>query len=107
MKTIFEMFAVGKMSYFSGSGGTSRFMNAPSYVHLGVAKRVPKYLKGTASLGLWYEKIDQIQLVGYTDSDWAGCIHDNKSTSKYVFTIDIRVISWNAKKQDVVAQSTT
>jgi len=38
------------------SGLLSRFMSSPSNVHMGVAKRVLKYIKGTADLDIWYSK---------------------------------------------------
>ena len=46
-------------------------------------------------------------MIGYADSDWAGSVDDMKSTSGYVFSIGSGAICWNARKQDVVAQSTT
>ncbi|GKA63134.1 retrovirus-related pol polyprotein from transposon TNT 1-94 [Tanacetum coccineum] len=39
------------------------------------------YLKGTPSLGLWYPKCSSFDLKGYSDSDYAGCNMDRKSTS--------------------------
>eukprot|EP00253_Pinus_taeda_P006250 PITA_06250 len=45
-------------------------------------------------------------LVGYTDSDWAGSVDDRKSTSSYVFHMGSGVISWASKKQSIVALST-
>lgn len=46
-------------------------------------------------------------MAGYANSNWAGSIDDMKSTSGYVFSIGSGAIYWNAKKQKVVAQSTT
>ncbi|RVW14603.1 Retrovirus-related Pol polyprotein from transposon RE1 [Vitis vinifera] len=85
----------------------SRFMSSPSNVHMGVAKRVLKYVKGTTNLGIWYLKTGGVKLDGYADSDWAGSVDDMKSTSGYAFTIGSGVICWNSRKQEVVAQSTT
>ncbi|GKB54423.1 hypothetical protein Tco_0905176 [Tanacetum coccineum] len=39
------------------------------------------YLKGTPSLGLWYPKCSGFDLKRYSDSDYAGCNMDRKSTS--------------------------
>ena len=88
------------------AGLLSRFMSSPSSVHMGVAKRVLKYIKGTTNLGLRYSKTGGVCLIGYADSDWAGSVDDMKSTSGYVFSIGSGAICWNARKQDVVAQST-
>ncbi|XP_015577125.2 uncharacterized mitochondrial protein AtMg00810-like [Ricinus communis] len=84
----------------------SRFMSSPSQTHLGAAKRVLKFLKGSADHGIWYLRTRDVNLIGYADSDWAGSIDDMKSTSGYLFSLGSGVFSWNAKKQDVVAQST-
>ena len=76
----------------------SRFMSSPRNVHMGVAKRVLKYVKGTTNLGIWYLKIRGVKLDGYADSDWVGSVDDMKSTSSYVFTIGSGVICWNSRK---------
>ncbi|KAL8167537.1 hypothetical protein V2J09_009036 [Rumex salicifolius] len=34
----------------------SRFMAAPTQLHLQAIKRVMRYLKGTTSLGIWYQQ---------------------------------------------------
>lgn len=84
----------------------SRFVNPPSDVHLGISKRALKYLKGCTKLGIWYSKTGGVQLEGYTNSDRVGCVDDNKSTSGYIFSIKTGIVSWSARKQDVVAQLT-
>ncbi|RVW75541.1 Copia protein [Vitis vinifera] len=71
-------------------GLLSRFMSSPSNVHMGVAKRVLKYVRGTKNLGIWYLKTGGVKLDGYADSDWVGSVDDMKSTSSYVFTIGFR-----------------
>ncbi|KAJ9678984.1 hypothetical protein PVL29_021029 [Vitis rotundifolia] len=70
----------------------SRFMSPFNNVHMGVAKRVLKYVRG-------------VKLDGSADSDWAGSVDDMKNTLGYVFTIGSGVICWNSRKQEVVAQS--
>ncbi|GLT33379.1 hypothetical protein SLA2020_079750 [Shorea laevis] len=84
----------------------SRFMSAPSKLHLVAAKRVLRYIKGTYELGLWFDSNQQGRLQGYADSDWAGSMEDMISTTGYVFSFGLGSFSWNSKKQDVVAQST-
>ncbi|RVW71674.1 Retrovirus-related Pol polyprotein from transposon TNT 1-94 [Vitis vinifera] len=83
----------------------SRFMNSPSKIHFGVAKRVLRYIRGTFDYGLWFVKKESKELQGYADSDWAGSLDDSKSTSGYAFSFGSGVFSWNSKKQEVVAQS--
>ncbi|CAI0412284.1 unnamed protein product [Linum tenue] len=86
----------------------SRFMESPTRQHMLAAKRVLRYLKGSASLGIWYSKGDgEDQLLGYTDSDYAGDADDRRSTSGYAFFLAGGVISWASKKQPIVTLSTT
>jgi hypothetical protein len=42
---------------------------------------------------LTYKKTDNLEVIGYSDSDFAGCADSQKSTSGYVFTLTNRVIS--------------
>ncbi|GKB29147.1 putative ribonuclease H-like domain-containing protein [Tanacetum coccineum] len=66
-----------------------------------------RYLKGKPSLGLWYSKDSPLELVAYTDSDYAGATQDRKSTTGGCQFLGNRLISWQCKKQTVVATSTT
>ncbi|BFG16559.1 hypothetical protein CerSpe_028330 [Prunus speciosa] len=50
----------------------SRFMQNPSQIHYGAAKRILRYLQGTIDYGIWYKPTTDPRLFGYTDSDWAG-----------------------------------
>ncbi|XP_031255127.1 secreted RxLR effector protein 161-like [Pistacia vera] len=85
----------------------SRFMNGPSEMHLKATKRVLRYIRGCADLGIWFRKAKKLNLYGYSDSDWGGSLDNMKSTSCYVFYLNSGAISWISKKQKVVAQSTT
>lgn len=53
-----------------------------------------------------YKFDGDLNMVGYSDSDWAGSINDMKSTSSYAFLFGSSIFSWLSKKQTVVAQST-
>ena len=57
-------------------------------------------------MDFFYKNIDDVKLVGYTDSDQAGDIETRKSTSGYAFHLGIDAISWSSKKQLVIALST-
>jgi hypothetical protein len=83
-----------------------QFLHAPTTLHLTAANRVLRYLKGTATYGLYYTK-GSLQLNGYCDSDWAGSPDDRKSTTGYGVYLGPCLISWAAKKQTVVAKSST
>ncbi|CAL2237858.1 unnamed protein product [Prunus armeniaca] len=55
---------------------------------------------------LVYQRQESLELVGYCDSDFAGCPDDLKSTSAFVFLLAGRAISWKSSKQSTVAAST-
>eukprot|EP00253_Pinus_taeda_P033253 PITA_33253 len=44
-------------------------------------------------------------LVGFTDSDWACDLDDQKYTAGYVFTLGFRPITWACKKQSAISLS--
>jgi hypothetical protein len=76
-------------------------------VHWVGAKHVLRYLCGTIDYGLDYQRGDGVRLVGYTDSDWAGCVSDRKNTSGCCFGLGSTVVSWFSRKQKSVALSST
>ncbi|GJX76633.1 putative ribonuclease H-like domain-containing protein [Tanacetum coccineum] len=75
--------------------------------HLHVVKRIFRYLKGQPKLGLWYPKDSPFDLVAYTDSYYARASLDRKSTTGGCQFLGSRLISWQCKKQTMVANSTT
>ena len=83
----------------------SQFMVEPRRVHWVAAKHVLRYLQGTLDYGLDYRQGDGVRLAGYTDSDWAGCASDRKSTSRRCFGLGSAVVSWFSRKQKSVALS--
>uniref|UniRef100_UPI001CB948C2 uncharacterized mitochondrial protein AtMg00810-like n=1 Tax=Erigeron canadensis TaxID=72917 RepID=UPI001CB948C2 len=84
----------------------ARYQASPRESHLLAVKRIFKYLKGTSSLGLWYPKESSFDLVAYSDSDYAGCMLDRKSTSGGCQLLGGRLTSWSSKKQHTVSIST-
>nr|GEV07956.1 putative ribonuclease H-like domain-containing protein [Tanacetum cinerariifolium] len=66
-----------------------------------------RYLKGKPHLGLWYLRDSPFNLVAYSDSDYAGASLDMKSTIGGCQFLGYRLVSWQCKKQTIVATSTT
>nr|GEX63366.1 hypothetical protein [Tanacetum cinerariifolium] len=85
----------------------ARFQVTPKASHLHAVKKIFGYLKGKPHLGLWYSKCSPFDLVAYPDSDYAGASLDIKSTTRGCQSLGCRLISWQCKKQTVVATSST
>ncbi|GJT78139.1 putative ribonuclease H-like domain-containing protein [Tanacetum coccineum] len=85
----------------------ARFQVTPKVSHLHAVKRIFRYLKGQPKLGLWYPRDSSFDLVAYSDSDYAGASLDRKSTTRGCQFLGCRLISWQCKKQTMVATSST
>ncbi|XP_048128416.1 secreted RxLR effector protein 161-like [Rhodamnia argentea] len=84
----------------------SSYMENPTEKYLQATKRILRYLRGIATFGLFYKKGEKSELLGFTDSDYAGDMDDRKSTSGYVFMLGSGAVSWCSKKQPIVTLST-
>ena len=62
-----------------------RYQSDPGLDHWKAVKKVLKYLQGTKDYMLMYRRTDKLEIVGYLDSDFFGCVDSQKSTSGYVF----------------------
>ncbi|XP_070664630.1 uncharacterized protein [Malus domestica] len=63
-----------------------RFMQNPSKIHMGTAKRVLRYVQGTLDYGIKYEMGKLTILIGFCDNGWGGSEDDSRNTSGYAFT---------------------
>jgi hypothetical protein len=84
----------------------ARFQSNPRECHLVAVKRILRYLVATHCFGIWYPKGSTFDLIGYLDSDYAGCKVDRKSTSGTCQFLGRSLVSWSSKKQTFVALST-
>nr|GEX05912.1 putative reverse transcriptase, RNA-dependent DNA polymerase [Tanacetum cinerariifolium] len=85
----------------------ARHQVTPKECHLHAVKRIFRYLKGHPKLGIWYPKESPFNLVAFSDSDYGGATQDRKSTTRGCQFLGRRLISWQCKKQTIVATSTT
>ncbi|CAN1345666.1 Retrovirus-related Pol polyprotein from transposon TNT 1-94 [Linum perenne] len=84
----------------------ARFQANPKISHLSALKRVLRYLIATKDFGLWFPTTDQFDLIGFSDSDFAGSTTDRKSTSGSCQFLGPALVSWSSKKQPSIALST-
>ncbi|XP_042988660.1 secreted RxLR effector protein 161-like [Carya illinoinensis] len=87
-------------------GVLGRYLSNPGLAHWKAAKKVLRYLQGTKDLVLTYQRSDILDIVGYSDADFVGCLDDRKSTSGYVFMMAREAISWKSVKQTLTTSST-
>ena len=83
----------------------SQYLEKPKQQHWTAVKRVFRYLHSTRHQGILYNGKQGVDVIGYADSDYAGCTSSRKSTSGYVFLLAGGAVSWKSKKQTVVATS--
>ncbi|GJV60010.1 putative ribonuclease H-like domain-containing protein [Tanacetum coccineum] len=106
---------IGSLMYLTASrpdimfavSACSRHQVTPLTSNLNAVKKIFKYLKGQPKLGLWYPRDSPFVLEAYSDSDYAGSNGDRKSTTGGCQFLGRRLISWQCKKQTVVATSST
>jgi len=79
----------------------ARFQANLKECHLVAVKRILRYLVYTPNLGLWYPKGSKFNLLGYSDSDYAGCKVDRKSTSGTCQFLGRSLVSWSSKSKIV------
>jgi len=88
----------------------SKFNATANTENMAAAKRALRYIRYTTDLGIQYTRTESSAhtgLFGYSDADWAGDIQDRKSTTGYLFLVSNGAVSWQARKQSIVALSTT
>ena len=83
----------------------SQHMHAPTVVHLCMVKRILRYLKKTIGRGIVMRRNGHTDIIGFSDSDWAGNTIDRRSTTGYCMFVGGNLVSWKSKKQPVVARS--
>ncbi|GJU18307.1 ribonuclease H-like domain-containing protein [Tanacetum coccineum] len=104
---------IGSLMYLTASrpdimfavSACARNQVSPTTSNLLAVKRIFKYLKAFPKLGLWYPRDSPFHLEAFSDSDYAGAAGDRKSTTGGCQYLGRRLISWQCKKQTIVATS--
>ncbi|KAI5324856.1 hypothetical protein L3X38_033929 [Prunus dulcis] len=76
----------------------SQFMHSPNVSHRNAIDWIFIYLKSATGKGLMFSKKGNLDVVGYTDIDWAGSITDRRSTSGYFTFVGGNLVTWRSKK---------
>lgn len=81
------------------------FMSNPSPIHYQTVKKVFRYLQGKDHM-LTYQHTNSLEVVGYSDAYYNGCVDDKKSTIGHIFIIAGGAMSWRSAKQSVTTSLT-
>ncbi|KAL6315251.1 hypothetical protein AAG906_000330 [Vitis piasezkii] len=79
-------------------GMLGRYLSNPSMDHWKKAKRVMRYLQRTKDYMLTYRRSSHLEIVGYSDFDFVGCLDNRRSTSGYIFMLAGGAVSWKSVK---------
>jgi hypothetical protein len=83
----------------------SRFLANPGPIHWEATKKVLRYLRGTVSMGLKYQRTGSIDPYVFCDANWASCPDTCRSSTGYVFLMCDGAVSWCCRRQSTMAQS--
>jgi len=75
-------------------GVLGRYLSNPGLQHWKAVKCVMHCLKRTKSYMLTYQKSDNLEIIEYSNSDFAGCQDSKRSTSRYIYMLAGGAISW-------------
>ena len=73
--------------------------------HERVAKKALRYLQGTKEYMLMYRRMDNLEIIGYSNSNFSSCVDSLKSTSGYIFMFVDGAVSWRSAKKTLIATS--
>ncbi|XP_072060326.1 uncharacterized mitochondrial protein AtMg00810-like [Arachis hypogaea] len=85
----------------------SQFLDCATNEHLKAVHRVVRYIKSSRAAGLFFSADSNLHLIGFSDSDWVGCVDSRRSFSVYCFYRGPSLVTWKSKKQLTVAASSS
>jgi hypothetical protein len=74
------------------------FQASPRSLHRMVVQRIFRYLKHTPEFRIWYSASSSLDLIGFSDADFAGCGIDRKSISSTCHFLGYSLICWYSRK---------
>jgi len=92
------VFAVNKLN---------QYISTPTMDHWQGIKRILRYLQGTMNLCLHIKPSNDLDIMGYSDADWATNTDDRKSMGGQCVFLGETLVSWSSRKQKVVSRSST
>ena len=80
-------------------------MHAPRDSHWTLVKQILRYIRGMMTLGLTLMASTSLEMMAYSDADWADCPDTRRSTSGYCVYLGPSLVSWSSKRQPTVSRS--
>ncbi|GJZ36016.1 putative RNA-directed DNA polymerase [Tanacetum coccineum] len=80
-------------------------MHDPREPHFSALTRILRYVRGTLDYGLQLFSSSTIDLVAYSDADWAGFPTTRRLTSDYCVFLGNSLLSWSSKRQPTLSRS--
>jgi hypothetical protein len=110
--------AIGSLQYLSCTtrpdiaytvGQLASFTSDPGVAHWHAIKHLLRYIKGTMDYAITYAPDPSMSqlFTTYSDANHGGCKDTGRSTGAYIVKIGSGVVSWQSKRQSIVALSTT
>jgi len=84
----------------------ARYNANPQQAHMDAVDHLFTYTFGTRDVGLRFTSLEKLELVGFVDSDFAGCVDSRQSTTGYIFLFGGTAIAWKSARQTITATST-
>lgn len=105
--TLLFLFLISRPDIAYAVGIVSRYLDKYDDQHWNAVKKIMRYLSRTKNLGIMYSKRENLNLIGFSDSDYAADMDTRRSTSGYIFKLANGPITWMSKRQSCVSLSTT
>jgi hypothetical protein len=83
----------------------ARYMSNPAQQHEDALHTLFEYLQGAADFGIKYRR-GKTDIVGFSDSDFGGCVDTRRSTTGWIFMFGGAPVSWCSQRQKTVSLST-
>lgn len=82
-------------------------MHSPTEADFHLLKRILWYLRGASAMGIHLYHNCNLDVLAYSDSDWAGCRDTRRSTGGFCVLLGSNIVSWSSKRQPTVSRSST
>jgi histone deacetylase 1/2 len=80
-----------------------QYLHSPTIVHWSAVKQILWYVCGTLNYGLKIRSSKSMMVSAFSDTDWARCVDDHRSTRGFAIFLGDNLVSWTARKQATIS----